>query len=185
MMKSNWRKRAAWAGATIAAGAMAIAPVQAQPAPKAQPAPAPAPAQSVPVPSMGFFSLAVADMARAEAFYTQGIGLKRAMNLTHPGSSIEEIGLNFSGSAGPDSGPILVLIHNNDPQKAATNASSGAKVGFIVADTHAVAARLRKLGYTVVREPAADEKGPVLNTVAKDPDGVTVEIVELRMPPRS
>jgi len=78
-----------------------------------------------------------------------------------------------------------VLIHNHDPQKAATNASSGAKVGFIVADTHAVAARLRQLGYLVVREPGPDEKGPVLNTVAKDPDGVTVEIVELRVPPRS
>jgi len=183
-MNGFWLKGVGLVAATIAAGTMMIAPVRAQSAQGQSAQAQTAPARSVPVPSMRFFSLAVADMARAEAFYTQGIGLKRAMNLTHPGSSIEEIGLNFSGSAGPDSGPLLVLIHNHDPQKAATNASSGAKVGFIVADTHAVAARLRKLGYLVVREPGPDEKGPVLNTVAKDPDGVTVEIVELRAPPR-
>ena len=180
MMKEFRLKGVRLVAATIAAGTVMIAPVQGK-----ESAAPPPPARSVPVPAMGFFSLAVADMARTEAFYTQGIGLKRAMNLTHPGSSVEEIGLNFSGTAGPDSGPLLVLIHNHDPQKSATNASSGAKVGFLVADTHAVAARLRQLGYNVVREPAPDDNGPVLNTVAKDPDGVTVEIVELRAPPRN
>lgn len=181
-MKRTWRRAVGCMTAAIMAGAIGIGPVQGQPA-DGKPAARSSQAQAVPVPSMGFFSLAVADLARTEAFYTQGIGLKRAMNLTRPGSSVEEIGLNFSGTAGADSGPLLVLVHNTDPQRAAGNMSKGAKVGFLVKDTHAVAARLRELGYRVLREPGADEKGPILNTIALDPDGVIVEIVEMRASP--
>ncbi|WP_375197111.1 VOC family protein, partial [Sphingobium sp.] len=62
------------------------------------------------------------------------------------------------------------------------NKSSGAKIGLRVADTRAIAAKVKSAGYPLISQPAADARGPVLNSVVRDPDGVIVELVELRMP---
>jgi Holliday junction resolvase len=41
---------------------------------------------------------------------------------------------------------------------------------------------MQKAGFAVIRIASADEKGPVINSVVRDADGVIVELVELRMP---
>jgi len=140
-------------------------------------------AQQAPAPSFGFFAINVADLPRAEKYYVEGVGMKRAIDLSKPGDGVQEIGLNFTGNPA-SGGPLLILVHYTDPKRIDANRSSGAKIGFVVADTHAAASRLRAQGYTVLREPRSDAKGLVLNTVARDPDGVIVELTELRGIPR-
>jgi catechol 2,3-dioxygenase-like lactoylglutathione lyase family enzyme len=127
-----------------------------------------------------FISLEVADMARAQSFYVDGLGMKPVFTVSKPGDSVEEIAFNFSGNP-RSSEPLLILIHHRKPD-ATQNHSTGAKVGIRVSDSRAAALRMQKAGFAVIRIASADEKGPVINSVVRDADGVIVELVELRMP---
>ncbi|CAD7340974.1 MULTISPECIES: VOC family protein [unclassified Sphingobium] len=127
---------------------------------------------------LSFLSLEVADMARAKSFYVDGLGMKSVFTVSKPGDPAEKIAFNFSGDP-RSSEPLLILIHHEKPD-ATQNRSTGAKVGIRVSDSRAVALRLQKAGFPVIRIAAADEKGPVINSVVRDPDGVIVELVELR-----
>lgn len=127
-----------------------------------------------------FLSLEVADMARARSFYVDAIGMKPVFKVSKPGDPFEKIAFNFSGDP-KSSEPLLILIHYDKPS-AEQNHSSGAKVGIRVNDSRAIAARVRDAGFPLVRMAGADEKGPVINSVVRDPDGVIVELVELRLP---
>ncbi len=44
------------------------------------------------------------------------------------------------------------------------------------------ALRMQKAGFPVISIAGEDEKGPVINSVVRDADGVIVELVELRTP---
>lgn len=149
--------------------AIAVAPVRAEPLS--------APAMG---PAMGFVSLEVADMARAKDFYVGTLGMKPILTISKPTDSFQKVAYNFSGNPRSNE-TLLILIHHDHP-KADENRSSGAKLGLRVADTRAAAARVRSAGYQVISQPAEDAKGPVLNSVVRDPDGVIVELVELHMP---
>lgn len=157
----------------------AIALVAMTPGAAAAQAPAPASAQ-VQASGFSFLSLEVADMARARSFYVDAIGMKPVFKVSKPGDPFEKVAFNFSGDP-KSSEPLLILIHNDNPT-ADQNRSSGAKVGLRVTDSRAIAARVRDAGFPLVKMAAADEKGPVINSVVRDPDGVIVELVELRLP---
>jgi len=129
---------------------------------------------------VSFLSLEVADMGRARAFYVDGLGMKPVFTVSKPSDPAEKIAFNFSGDP-KSSEPLLILIHYQTPN-ATQNHSTGAKVGIRVSDSRAAALKLQKAGFPVVRIAAADEKGPVINSVVRDADGVIVELVELRMP---
>ena len=131
-------------------------------------------------PRYAFFSLEVADMARAKAFYSNAIGMKEAYVLTKPTDPVQKIALNFSGDANSTE-PMLILIHTANPTSD-QNKSSGAKIGFGVSDNKAATDRARAAGYSILAEPKPDHKGPAFTTVLRDPDGVIVELVELRIP---
>ncbi|ANI79147.1 VOC family protein [Sphingobium sp. EP60837] len=141
-----------------------------------------APAQADPqsTPAMGFVSLEVADMARAKSFYADTLGMKPILTISKPTDPFQKIAYNFSGN--PQSNETLLILIHYDRPKADQNKSSGAKIGLRVADTRAIAAKVKSAGYQLVSQPAVDAKGPVLNSVVRDPDGVIVELVELRMP---
>lgn len=141
--------------------------------------PAPSQAQAGP-PSFGFVSLKVADMARAQAFYVGALGMKPIYTISKPTDPYEKIAFNFSGDARSGE-PLLILIHYAHPT-ADQNRSSGTKLGIRVSDSHAAAERVRAAGFPIVREAAANAKGPVINSVVRDADGVIVELIELHMP---
>ena len=141
------------------------------------PAFAQTPAQTAPS-GFSFLSLEVADMARARSFYVDALGMKPAFTVSKPGDPAEKIAFNFSGDP-RSSEPLLILIHYAKPN-ATQNRSTGAKVGIRVSDSRAAALRVQQAGFSVVRVAAADEKGPVINSVVKDADGVIVELVQLK-----
>ena len=140
------------------------------------PAFAQTPAQTAPS-GFSFLSLEVADMARARSFYVDALGMKPAFTVSKPGDPAEKIAFNFSSDP-RSSEPLLILIHYAKPT-ATQNQSTGAKVGIRVSDSRAAALRVQQAGFPVVRL-AADEKGPVINSVVKDADGVIVELVQLK-----
>lgn len=128
-----------------------------------------------PVPSLMFTALETGDLERAEAFYINAIGMKRVMRISPPGASATKDAFNFSGNP-LAAEPLLILAHHDatDPKPV-----SPVLLGMRVADAHAAAAQVRAAGYEVLREPAADDHGPRLTTLVKDPDGNIVELVQL------
>jgi lactoylglutathione lyase len=136
----------------------------------------------VAAPSFGFVGLDVADIEAAKKFYIDGVGMKQALVLSKPTDPFQKIGLNFTGDP-RSSGTLLILIHYDKP-KAPRTQPPGGMVGMLVPDTHAAAARLRANGYQVLREPAATDTGPVLTSLARDPDGLLVELSEYRGAPQ-
>lgn len=141
--------------------------------------PAPASAQST-ASAFSFISLEVADMGRARSFYADTLGMKPILTISRPSDPFQKIAYNFSGDA-KSGEPLLILIHYDHPTRR-QNRSSGAKIGLRVADSRAAAARVRAAGFQVVRQAGPEETGPVINSVVRDPDGVTVELVELHIP---
>ena len=127
-----------------------------------------------------WMSLEVSDMDAARRFYVDALGMKQIFQLHKSGDAFQKFGFNFSGDQSSGES-ILILIHH-DRAIPGRNSSSGAMIGLIVPDVHKAADHVRKAGYAVLREPPADAKGPVLTAIVRDPDGVTIEITELRGP---
>jgi len=128
----------------------------------------------------GFVALQVADLARAEAFYVNALGFKEIGRVGKPSEPVEKAILNLSGD--PKSvGPVLILIHHAQPSPT-QNRTTGTIIGFTVKDSAASAARVKDAGYTVVSQPRPGQGGAVLTSVVRDPDGVVVELVEMRAP---
>jgi len=128
-----------------------------------------------PIPAMMFTALETSDLDRAEAFYTKALGMKRVVRVSKPGAPVTEDAFNFSGDP-LAAEPLLILAHHDatDPKPV-----SRVLMGMRVADAHAAAAQVRAAGYEVSREPAADDRGPRLTSLVKDPDGNTIELVQL------
>jgi len=128
-----------------------------------------------PLPTMMFTALETSDLEKAEAFYTQALGMKRVVRISKPGTAVTEDAFNFSGDP-LAAEPLLILAHHDatDPKPV-----SRVLLGMRVTDAHAAAAQVRAAGYEVLREPAADDHGPRLTTLVRDPDGNTIELVQL------
>ena len=142
---------------------------------------APAQAQSQPqsAPSTLFTGLEVADVARAEAFYTAALGMKQVMRLSRPSDPFVKDALSFSGDP-LAAEPLLILIHHNAPD--ARPAAQGITLGFRVSDVQAAARRVRDAGYVVLRDPPAVPEGGRAVALVRDPDGNLVELVQLAVP---
>ena len=139
---------------------------------------APALAQAEPS-GFSFVALEVADVARAEAFYVGTLGMKRLMTISKPTDTYQKYAYGFAGT--PPTNPVLILIHYDHPT-ADQNRSSGAKLGLRVSDARAAGLKAQAAGFAVIRVASADAKGPVTASVVRDPDGVVVELVQLRQP---
>lgn len=126
-----------------------------------------------------FTGLEVADVARAEAFYTAALGMKRVMRLSRPSDPFVKDALTFSGD--PLAGePLLILIHHIGPD--ARPPAQGVTLGFRVADAQAAARRVRDAGYAVLRDPPAVPESGRAVALVRDPDGNVVELVQLVLP---
>ena len=126
--------------------------------------------------------ITVSDLPKSYAFYTQVIGLKRAVAPGMPipaapsASDVErefvEIPMNFSGSF---SEPLLVLVK----QRGARPTPESAKlvwIGFKVPSARAALEQAAKAGHKSLRgDPGA---GPRAYGFIADPDGYTVELIQ-------
>jgi catechol 2,3-dioxygenase-like lactoylglutathione lyase family enzyme len=125
----------------------------------------------------------VSDLEKSYAFYTQVIGLRRALvpeqgNPPPPRNDPErafiEIALNFSGSFGD---PFFDLVQQKGVKPTREFARS-AVIGFKVSDAPAVVRRARDMGYEVVREAPMVGPGEMSIGMVRDPDGYLVELIQ-------
>ena len=138
----------------------------------------PARAETPPAPgsTMMFAALETRDIAKAEAFYMTALGMKKLMRISRPDDPFTKDAFNFSGDPMANE-PLLILMHHEGPEGA--HPVSSVMLGIRVADARAAAARVRLAGYAVLHEPAAQDHGAKLTTLVRDPDGNTVELVQL------
>jgi lactoylglutathione lyase len=123
-----------------------------------------------------FVAIETTDIARAEAFYTNALGMKRVMRISRPQDPYIKDAYSFSGDP-LAAEPLIILVQHNDRKTAPP--PTAIELGVRVADTHAAAAKVRAAGYAVLREPPPEDHGAKLASIAKDPDGNTVELVQL------
>lgn len=116
------------------------------------------------LPKVFAVKIATADLDRAEKFYREGLGAKHVIRIHDAERMVQ-----FSSGLG------LLLAKG----KAAGEGAGG----FIlqVADIEAVVARIAPAGGTMVRPPNSGKGEKSFNTraaVIRDPDGVTIELIE-------
>jgi catechol 2,3-dioxygenase-like lactoylglutathione lyase family enzyme len=125
----------------------------------------------------------VSDLEKSYAFYTQVIGLRRALTpmqgtppppRNDPERAFIEIGLNFSGSYGD---AFFDLVQQKGVRPSPEFARS-AVIGFKVPDAPAVVRRARAAGYEVVREAPVVGPGEMSIGMVRDPDGYLVELIQ-------
>lgn len=138
------------------------------------------PARAEPAPATAsstiFVAIETRDIERAESFYTRALGMKRIVRISRPEDPFVKDAYNFSGDPmAPET--LVILIQHTEPK--AVPPPSAVMLGVRVADAHAAAARVRAAGYMVLREPPMDDHGARLTTLTKDPDGNTIELVQL------
>lgn len=140
------------------------------------PVPAPVVPTPAPLPTMLFAALETRDIAKAQAFYTNALGMKNVMRISRPEDPFIKDAFNFSGDT-RSSEPLLILMHHDGPEAA--HPASSVTLGMRVADARDAAARVRRAGYAVLREPPPEDHGAKLTTLVRDPDGNTIELVQL------
>jgi catechol 2,3-dioxygenase-like lactoylglutathione lyase family enzyme len=161
---NNRNTRSALAALWVAAALSATAHAQ----PQSQPQPQP--------PGINFTAVDVADLARAERFYVTGLGMKPALRLTPPEATLVKVGYNFTGDPrSPE--PLLILIDDRTQDSAPTK---GVKLGVRVDDAAAVMQRLKAAGYTILSDARPRPDIPIIQGVARDPDGVVVEVTQMK-----
>ncbi|MDA8296516.1 MAG: VOC family protein [Actinomycetota bacterium] len=145
----------------------------------------------------------VRDLDAAIDFYCTGLGLElrhrqlqdnpytRSL-VAYDDAVLEIAQLRFSDQPPPPSGHVIELIRYLQPQgkdaDRERNTVAAGHIGFVVEDVDGIAARLVQLGATLLNEPvditAGINKGGRL-VYLQDPDGVTVELVQLPPKPKS
>ena len=129
---------------------------------------------STPRASVGAVGIAVRDLDRSAAFYTQVMGMSELYRLRLP--HMDEIILGYAGSRGA----AVVLMHYTDGTQPATTGHPVKLVAY-VPDPTALAAAIRADGLPVTREPeAVPALGDAVVGFAEDPDGYTIEILRAR-----
>lgn len=116
-------------------------------------------------------TFACADLDRALAFYTKGLGLRAAGRIEH--ETVSEIPLLFPGSA-----VSLLLIKAKGGGAASAVPARGGRVILAVPDLKALEAQLTAAGYAL-RKPITEQKDfHLLVAVAADPDGNELELIQ-------
>jgi catechol 2,3-dioxygenase-like lactoylglutathione lyase family enzyme len=127
---------------------------------------------------INFTIMPVADLARAEAFYTRALGMKVLLR-PH-----DEIALNMSG----DVNAAETMLFLKQTANAKTQSHDGVGVGLLVSDVAAVAAQVRASGYAIEKEveprvvsaPNVQPAITMTKIIVRDPDGNIIELVQLR-----
>ncbi len=123
--------------------------------------------------SFGFTKIVVADLDRAERFYSDVFGLQslhrvRAEDHAYP---LEEAILSLS----PESHKLLLVRYLTRPCPPA----GAAWIGFTVADMDATLEVLQANGGRIEVQPHDNPEHGVIAAIAADPDGHLIEVIQL------
>ena len=114
--------------------------------------------------------LGVADLARAEDFYTRVMGMQVQQRIELP--HMKEVIVGYEGRTS------VVLMHWTDGSNP-NYANNPVKLVFSVPDARGLMDRIRADGRSISREP---EVNPDFNNfiigLAEDPDGYVVELIQ-------
>lgn len=128
---------------------------------------------------INFMKLTVADLARAESFYTRALGMKVVLRPKG------EIALNISGDVNSPE-PLLFLKKGNVVKSQLEDAAG---IGLQVLDVAAIAEQVRANGYSIAKEaeaprvvsaPGVQPVVTMTKVIVQDPDGHIIELVQLR-----
>jgi|TARA_B100001123_G_C15078889_1_gene934805 catechol 2,3-dioxygenase-like lactoylglutathione lyase family enzyme len=138
--------------------------------------PVPSAAQDTPSPgNMSFLGVGinVADIPRAEKFYTEVFGLVRTFQFPPDGTGDEiiEIGLGWPGQPGT----LLLARLNDDPLP--DGKSRYGRLVFNTDDAKGMATRATDAGSTILQEIDQSPNGPII-IFLDDPDGYQVELYQ-------
>jgi len=123
--------------------------------------------------SFGFTKIVVADLERAERFYSQVFGLQplhrvRAEDHAYP---LEEAILSLS----PEGHKLLLVRYLTRPCPPA----GAAWIGFTVADMETALAAVTANGGGIEVPPHDNPEHGVIAAIAADPDGHLIEVIQL------
>jgi catechol 2,3-dioxygenase-like lactoylglutathione lyase family enzyme len=122
--------------------------------------------------SFGFTKIVVADLARAEEFYTQVFGLKPMHRVTAEDHAypLEEIILSLS----PEGHKLLLVRYLTRPCPPA----GAAWIGFTVADMATALNAVEASGGRIEVPPHDNSEHGVIAAIAADPDGHLIEVIQ-------
>ena len=126
--------------------------------------------------SFGFTKIVVADLERAERFYSQVFGLQplhrvRAEDHAYP---LEEVILSLS----PEGHKLLLVRYLTRPCPPA----GAAWIGFTVAGMGATLVAVTACGGSIEVPPHDNPEHGVIAAIAADPDGHLIEVIQLMAP---
>ena len=123
--------------------------------------------------SFGFTKIVVANLERAERFYTGVFGMRslhrvRAEDHAYP---LEEVILSLS----PEGHKLLLVRYLTKPCPPA----GAAWIGFTVADMEATLADVETAGGRIEVPPHENPEHGVIAAIAADPDGHLIEVIQM------
>jgi len=118
--------------------------------------------------------IVVEDLDRSVEFYRSVLGMEDVQRFDVPDMQLQEVVMSFPGSRGA----AIVLMHYTDGTDR-RYVDVGGKLVLTVPDPGAVVEAARTAGCEIVREPE-ETPGFGLLAFAKDPDGHTLELLQLR-----
>jgi catechol 2,3-dioxygenase-like lactoylglutathione lyase family enzyme len=137
-------------------------------------------------PGVHHTGITVSDLDRSVAFYEQ-LGFEVAERIEEEGEEVER-GVGVPGAKlrvamleGPNSRLELIeyLQPSDGPAPHPNNGIGAAHVCVEVEDVDAAVAELREQGIEFVTEPITHEVGRIRWVYAKDPDGITAELLQV------
>ncbi|OHC29434.1 MAG: lactoylglutathione lyase [Pseudomonadales bacterium RIFCSPLOWO2_12_59_9] len=129
--------------------------------------------------------LRVADLERSLAFYTGALGMRLLRREEYPGGRFT---LAFVGYGAEHVGAVLELTYNWDSDCYAQGSAFG-HIALAVIELRSTCAALAALGVKVLREPgpmtfsAVNSAAPEVIAFIEDPDGYSIELIEVRSMP--
>jgi lactoylglutathione lyase len=115
----------------------------------------------------------VSDIDRALAFYVGVLGLKEQMRIPLPGGE-HEVVLGFPDGKGGG----LILMWNTNRTTAYGLGDGYSRFILNVSDVDAAVAHLASQGTRIVSQPV--DAGPMRYAMIADPDGYTIELLQLK-----
>ena len=118
--------------------------------------------------------LRVGDLEASKKFYTEALGMNVLREESFPGGKFT---LCFLGYGDEATSTVLELTHNWETSSYALGDAYG-HVALAADDIESVCAKVRGLGYKVVREPGPMKHGTTVIAFVEDPTGYKIELIE-------
>ena len=116
----------------------------------------------------------VGDLAASKKFYTEALGMKVLREKEYPEGKFT---LCFIGYGDESSNTVIELTYNWGKSSYQLGDGFG-HIALGTDDIEAACAKVRALGYKVVREPGPMKHGTTVIAFVEDPTGYKIELIE-------